>query len=1003
MRNILRKALTIVLILLPGILINGQGREFTFNSPGSPCYFNYLCFTADSNYSFTRRPFIFILSDENISVKETMRRDSLKDVERFKNYYFVYIPNKGGSSLEKLACTESLAGLITGNFRYGKTNIFFQVNDTLITRNDIVQYGLSGIFKSVRLNAELKNIFVEKNDSLNSLAEFTETLAAYKPDEKVQADQAKYYVDNTSNDNEADTSQAAAVKTFFGPPSAFKFSLTGTVHDRSTGEALPFAAVSVRGTTIGTTTNNDGYFTLLNVPSDTCTLNVQYVGYGTTQVFLTPDTPKKNFRIDILPFSQSLKEVKVYGHRDDVVFVRKSEVSSIRFTPVKMEQLPSIGEKDVMRSFQLMPGVGASNESSSGLYVRGGTPDQNLVLYDGFTVYHVDHLYGFFSAFNANAVKDIQLYKGGFESRFGGRISSVTEITSKEGNQKMANVGADISLLSTNIFAEVPAGKNFTSFVAFRKSYQGAIYDMIFKKFNGSKTFDAPDVGTGRERMFSQSNEVTSYFYDLNAKFTWRPGEKDIIALSLFNGTDKLDNSFGSNIPSFGQRNANFSMNSTDLTKYGNIGSSLKWSRKWNSRLYGNTILSYSNYFNDRDRSSERTLINPDNESSVSKNGVFENNDLKDYSLKSDYQYDVSDYSQFRFGLFTTLYDVKYSYSETDTTELLNRSGKAWFSGIYIQNKTRLLGNRLQIVPGIRADWFQNTGKVYYEPRLSTSFSLTDHVNITGATGLYYQFANRVMREDIMSGSKEFWILADGDKIPVSSAFHLTGGISYETSDYTFSAEAYYKKISNLTEYSLRINANPMEIDYNENFFNGKGYSRGIEFLAQKNTGRFTGWASYTLGEAMNHFDAYTDTYYPANQDVRHEFKIVGLYNYRRWNFTADWIYATGRPYTAPSGAYTITLLDGTTRDFFTVTAKNGVRLPDYHRLDVSASYKLLMGNRGDKRRRELGTVSFSIFNIYNHKNIWYKQFTIAEGNVVETNINYLGITPNITLSFRLR
>jgi len=163
------------------------------------------------------------------------------------------------------------------------------------------------------------------------------------------------------------------------------------------------------------------------------------------------------------------------------------------------------------------------------------------------------------------------------------------------------------------------------------------------------------------------------------------------------------------------------------------------------------------------------------------------------------------------------------------------------------------------------------------------------------------------------------------------------------------------------------------------------------------------GWISYTLGEARNHFTEYSDDYFPANQDVTHEFKIVGLYKYRRWDFSANWIYATGRPYTAPSGAYTVTLLDGNEQDFFTVTNKNSIRLPDYHRFDISATYRLLMGRRSDKRRRELGFVSFSLFNVYNHRNIWYKQFTIEEGEILETNINYLGITPNLTLSLKLR
>lgn len=1001
-RNKVFRAVVVISFLISGYDLNGQGRVFSFNSPGSPCYFNYLAYTVDSDYVNIRRPYIIILCAPGKDIIQTFRTDTLRNSPAYSNYYFVYVPNNGSSWSEKLGCVEALASNITKNYKYGKVNIFFQVNDTSIINDNITSSGLNSVFRSVRLSSGTGDEQIY--DSGNYTPDFSEKTAAYKPDEKKIVDLATYYSDDKQQDEgSADTIPDKPVKIYFGPPEAKNFTLTGNIHDITTGEPLPFATIKIKGTTQGVSSNADGLFTLMKVPTDTSTLIVQYVGYTTTEIFLTPKTPLKNMRIEIKPYSQTLKEVKVTAYRDNVVFVRKDEVSTIKFTPVKMAQLPSIGERDVMRSFQLMPGISASNESSSGLYVRGGTPDQNLVLYDGFTVYHVDHLYGFFSAFNSNALKDIQLYKGGFESRFGGRISSVTEITSKEGNQKRINAGADISLLSTNVFVEVPVGDKFTSFMAFRKSYQGAIYNMIFKKFNGSKTKYAPDVGTGPGRRFSQNNEISSYFYDLNGRFTYKPGPKDIISLSIFNGTDKLDNSFSSNIPSFGQANANFSMNSVDLTRYGNAGMSLKWARSWNSKLYGNTIISYSNYYNNRDRSQERTLIDPDALTRTSQNGVFENNDLKDYSFKSDYQLELSASNQLQFGAFATLYDIKYSYAQSDTADILNRSGKSLLSGLYIQTKTKILSNRLQIVPGIRINNFEATGKFYAEPRASATYSLTDRILLKAATGEYYQYANRVLREDIMSGSKEFWVTADGKSVPVSSAFHLTGGVSYETEGYTFSAEAYYKKIHNLTEYSLRINASPFGVDYNENFFNGSGYSKGIELLAQKNSGNLTGWISYTLGEAKNRFFVYSDTYFPANQDVRHEFKIVGLYKYRRWDFSANWIYASGRPYTAPSGAYTITLLDGTTRDFFTVTSKNSVRLPDYHRIDIAATYLLLMGNRSDTKRRELGTVSFSLFNLYNRRNIWYKQFTIQDSKIVETNINYLGITPNITLSLKLR
>jgi ferric enterobactin receptor len=993
--------MSIFIVLINKVAV-AQPVTYTLNYPGNVCYISYLYFAPDGNYISGKQPFIFILGHENQTAQQIFDNDTLKNNSKYHRYKLVYLPITGETPKSKLNCLETIVSTLTNRYEYGRTNLFCQVNDEGIKQSDMVLYGFKGTFGEVRYP------FQSQQDQLFSdvFVNFTENILGYGQEVSQKDDGGTYFITKPKEIDE-DIIFEKAKKTFFGKPVDFNFTLTGTIRDRTSGEALPGASIIVKGTTIGTSSNTDGYFTLLKVPTDTSTLQVQYLGYEKTDVFLSPETSKKNYLVEIRQQSQALQTVTVVGHRDEVVFVRKAEVSTVKLTPKKLEALPNLGERDIMRSLQLMPGISASNESSSGLYVRGGTPDQNLVLYDGFTVYHVDHLYGFYSAFNSNALKDVQLYKGGFESKFGGRISSVTEITSKEGNQKNFNIGGDLSLLSMNLYTEIPVGKKFSSIIAFRRSYKGALYNAIFDKFNVTKkasepvrSMPGPGGGGG---MFSQSQQITSYFYDLNGKFTYRPNEKDVLSLSIFNGTDKLDNSSSSDIPSFGGQGENFTMSSTDLTRYGNIGTSLKWSRKWNSKLYGNTILSYSNYYSHRDRSQDRTLLDENSMSQTNKNGILENNNLTDYSLKSDYSWDITNISQMEFGAFITDYDIKYTYAQSDTANILDRNGQSLLGGVYLQNKLKLYKDKLHILPGIRISNYETTKKLYFEPRASVSYNLNEKLTLKGATGKYYQFANRVTREDILSGSKDFWVMADGSSVPISSSIHFIAGISYETNNYTFSAEGYYKKIQNLTEYSLRINASPMGINYNENFFNGYGYSRGIEFLAQKNTGKFNGWVSYTIGEAKNHFDVYSDLYYPANQDVTHEFKIVGLYNFRRWDFSANWIFATGRPYTAPSGAYTIALLDGTSQDYFTVTSKNSLRLPDYHRFDISANYKLLLGTNGDTRRREIGYISFSLFNVYNRKNIWYKQYAIESGQVIETNITYLGITPNITLSLKFR
>ena len=267
-----------------------------------------------------------------------------------------------------------------------------------------------------------------------------------------------------------------------GEPTRTDITISGIIKDKDTGETLSYAAVVVDGTSNGATSNVDGYFTLFNVPSDTSRIIISYIGYHMGIYFLTPETDLSSIEIELQSRSSTLEEVVVSAGREELMQTT-DKVGVVKMSPKLISELPMIGEKDIFRSFQLLPGVSGSNESSSGLFVLGGTPDQNLVLYDGFTVYHVDHLFGMFSAFNSNAVKDVQLHKGGFESQFGGRISSVMEIVGKDGNEKHFNIGGDIGLLSANVFTEIPIAKKLTLLMAGRRSWKSFIYNDIFAYF----------------------------------------------------------------------------------------------------------------------------------------------------------------------------------------------------------------------------------------------------------------------------------------------------------------------------------------------------------------------------------------------------------------------------------------------------------------------------------------------------------------------------------------
>ncbi|MDR1226237.1 MAG: TonB-dependent receptor [Prevotellaceae bacterium] len=786
------------------------------------------------------------------------------------------------------------------------------------------------------------------------------------------------------------------------------FTLTGEVVDVESGERIPYATLHIQGKTNFTTTDANGRFTLQRVPTDTASITVSYIGYEKQTIELQPAADNKPMQVELSPQKQEIAEVFIRGRKDDKALEQSVVEQKIKMSPVALKFLPNIGEKDIMRSFQLMPGVSASNENSSGMYVRGGTPDQNLIVYDGFTVYYVDHLHGFYSAFNSNAIKDVQLYKGGFESKFGGRLSSVTEITGKDGNSKKITFGGDISLLSVNAYAEIPIGDEFTSLFAFRRSYQGWLYKRISNETGSSsgETVSRPSEPGGRGM---QSEDPDSYFYDMNAKITWNATKKDIFSVSFFNGADYLDNTPTFSFPGGGGRPggfgessgmSSFSMDNSDYTRYGNVGISARWSRKLNDKLTSTLLASYSNFYSTRDESRTITYTDSSGNTQTIKSGVLEDNDLRDYTVSNAWKYSLNDRHTLEFGAFGTYYDINYSYGENDTAKLVNKADEATLFGVHLQDKIRLFSNKLTVTPGLRTTYFSNTHKIYFEPRLSASYAFTPQVILNAATGVYNQFANRVVREDVMSGNTDFWILSDDKNIPVSSSTHFNLGVSYNLTEYLFSVDAYYKSNANISEYTMRFNRKPLNsssLQTTEQFYTGDGYATGIELLAQKKAGQLSGWVSYTIGEVKNKFPLQSSQYFFAYQDVTHEFKTVGIYKFGNFDFSATWIYSTGRPYTAPLGGYTLTLVDGAEESYFAVSDKNTFRLPAYHRLDLAASFRFdMFGTKG-----KANAISVSLFNAYNRHNVSAKKFQIVDGAILESNINYLGITPNISLSFK--
>ncbi len=770
--------------------------------------------------------------------------------------------------------------------------------------------------------------------------------------------------------------------------------ISGIVKDKESGETLPFANVFVKDTNIGTTTNADGFFTLFDIPSETSTIQVQYLGYKVETLVLTPEMVKGKITILLIPDNNQLDEVVVSNDSGQQIIKMNKSVSQISLSPKKLASIPNLGEKDIFRAIQLLPGVSGTNESSSGLYVRGGTPDQNLVLLDGFTVYHVDHFYGFFSAFNSGAVKDIQLFKGGFPAEYGGRISSVMDLTGKTGNSNKLSLSAGLSLVSANATVEIPIGEKANLLIAGRRSYtdilKSGLYNSIFDLYNDSNQTNGNNLPNFNGFQQNQT-QPSFYFYDLNTKFSYKPSDKDIISVSVYNGEDNLDSS-RENQNTFGSGTEERTINSDieDLLNWGNWGSSVRWARQWSDKLYTNVVGAYSNYFSQRKRINDISIQLADS-TNTNKSGLVEDNNLKDFTLRIHNEYKVNSKHSLEFGGQLTMNEVEYNYILNDSITVIDQKDKGLLKTAYLQDKWSPT-QKLNIVGGIRATHFDVTDEIYYEPRLSVSYKVNNKVKFKGAWGKYYQFVNRIVREDVTQGSRDFWLLANKENSPISFSQHFILGTSYEVDDWLFDVEFFEKEMKGLTEFSLRFQS-ALGTDPNDQlFFEGTGISRGVDFLIQKKVGKYTGWLGYTLSEVVHTFPDLSNSPFYSLNDQRHEFKIVNVLKAGRWDLGATWVYGSGKPYTAPNGIYTITLLDGTETEYVSIGEKNGLRIDPYHRLDLSATYNFNISSGK-------GEMGLSVFNLYNKTNTWYNEFEVVDNQVTETNVNYIGFTPSLFLN----
>lgn len=778
----------------------------------------------------------------------------------------------------------------------------------------------------------------------------------------------------------------------------------GVVRDSATGETLPFANVSIPERDIATTSNRDGYFAIVNAPEGEFVLRVTFLGYTPREITISAELEDARFTVQMARVPLRLEAVTVTAEEVQVVETVERP-STVKISPTEIAMLPNIGEVDIFRSLQLLPGISGSKESSSGLYVRGGTPDQNLVLLDGMTVYHVDHFFGFFSAFNAEAVKDVHFYKSGFPAQYGGRISSVVDMTGKTGDPNNVHVVLGASLLSAQAAAQLPLAGKGSVLISARRSYtdvlQTGLYNSIFNSISGADSAASQPTGPGGGRFgggrFANATVATTqpsfYFYDVNGKVTYQPSMSDVMAVSVYNGRDNLDDSRFTSRDITGQNDISrlVTTDVSDLTDWGNAGASGKWARQWHPRFYTNALVAYSKYSSKHQRNNAIDIQDTDSLIMSRVTGTLEDNRVEDLSLRLDNEWQALSSHKLDFGVWYTHSKIDYLYTRDDTLSILDQNQQGSTFAGYVQDNWSITSG-LNLTLGGRVTYHDLTSRTYFEPRASASIALTDRVTLKGAYGQYNQFVTRVVNENVTEGSRDFWLLADGDLVDVASSDHYVLGASYETRDYLFDAEVFHKDLRGLSEFSLRYQRSGISID--SLFYAGTGTARGLELLAQRKFGALTGWASYTLSEVEHTFpDLNNGEPFPALHDQTHEFKLVSMLSLGRLSFSGTWVFATGSPYTAPESEYAIDLLNGAQQSYIHVGDKNGLRLPDYHRMDLAAHYRFPLG-------RWIGDIGFSVFNLYNRANVWYREFDLSESPMLITDATYLGVTPSLSVRF---
>jgi len=769
--------------------------------------------------------------------------------------------------------------------------------------------------------------------------------------------------------------------------------ISGYIQDFESGEHLIGANVfDASNMKYGTATNSYGFYSL-TLPKGVHKLSFTYIGYGVWQkeVTVTKDTVINAY----LSSDITIDEVIVTATHNQV---ESSQMSRIDVSIETIKTLPALfGEVDILKSLQLLPGVQGGTEGSSGIFVRGGGPDQNLILVDGVPVYNVNHLFGFFSVFNSDAVSNVTLFKGGFPARYGGRLSSVIDISLKEGNMKKFQANVSVGIIASKFTIEGPIIKNRTSFiVSARRTY----IDVLAAPF-----IKLAQVSNGQGGDFTGGY----YFYDFNAKINHKFSEKDRLFFSLYGGEDKA---YFRMTQSDDASEAYYKM-STELG-WGNLISALRWNHVISQKLFMNTTLTYSKFNFFTDMGFEQKIIEQQIEL-LSEYGVAYNSGIDDWAAKIDFDYAPNVNHIIKFGI-----NGIYHTFHPGETEMYFHYGTFGLDTIvgdiklnaqeysaYLEDDIKL-GSKVKINIGGRLSLFQVRDTIYFspEPRGSIRIMITKGWSIKASYAEMKQYLH-FLTNNTVGMPTDLWLPATDRVVPQKSVQYAVGTSIDITPKLSLVIEGFYKEMTNLVDlkegasiFGNFESGQSMGSIWESKVESGIGWAYGGEILLKKDVGKFTGWIGYTLGWTNRKFETIAfGEIYPYRYDRRHDISVVGIYNFNKnVNMSVTWVYGSGTPITLAQmqylpidGAFNFeNLYDYNRIQYY--GKRNNYRLPAYHRLDIGLNWskEIKIGVR---------TWSFSVYNAYNQINPFFTELDrySTEGNPKLMIYSIFPIIPSVS------